>query len=97
MITLSNNDIATVLQMICIALIFVEYLSQLIKIIRTKQAEDISKMFWAVKITIAILQVIVLIVLHSGINAYISQVLGIILSVMVFSSVLYYTRKNKGE
>lgn len=78
------------LQIICIVLVVVEYTAQIAKTLKRKTVEDLSFTYWIVKLTISALQILILFISVTPFNAYISQVLSLILCLIVFSLMIYF-------
>lgn len=83
------------LQTITVLLLFVEYLSQIIKILKRKTVEDISFTYWGTKISITVLQFVILFISHNPLKVYLSHLLSLIFCLIVFGMINYYHRKNK--
>lgn len=87
-------DIVTTLQAICVLLVVAEYTAQIHKILVRKTVEDISFLYWFLKLTITTLQIVILFISVAPLKTYLSQVMSLIFCVIVFSLMNYYHRKN---
>ena len=81
------------LQTVCTLLIFVEYGSQIWKIYKVKSVEGISLTYWVVKLTITALQLVILLASSNPLKVYLSQMLSLIFSAIVFAMTLHYAKK----
>lgn len=88
-------DVITILQTLCILLVIIEYSAQIYKILQRKTVEDISFTYWFVKLTITILQIVILFLSVTPIKAYLSQVMSMVFCIVVFTLMNYYHNKNK--
>ena len=87
-------DAISFLSFICVFLMLVEYASQIHKIHKRKTAEDLSWIYWGTKITITILQFVILIVSHNPLKVYISQFISLIGCLVIFTMMYYYHNKH---
>lgn len=88
-------DLIAALQTLCVALMVVEYTSQIIKILKRKTVEDLSFTYWGTKISITILQFVILILSNNPLKVYLSQLLSLIMCFVVFGMMVYYHRMYK--
>lgn len=88
-------DMVVALQTICVILIVIEYAGQISKLIKKKKVGSISWTYWIAKLLITALQIITLMICSTSLNAYISQVMSLILAGTVFSLMVYYHNHNK--
>ena len=80
----------TVLQVICMLLIAVEYYGQISKLIHKKKVGSISWTYWITKNLITLLQIITLFISGATLKSYVSQVLSFILCLIVFGLMIKY-------
>ena len=83
------------LQLVCVVLTVAEYASQIIKTYRTKKAEDLSYGYWFLKITITVLQIVILYISNNPLKVYLSQLLSLTGCSIVFIMMNYYNHKKK--
>ena len=91
---LTTEQIVVFLQTMCVLLMFLEYIPQIIKLIKVKSTNEISFTYWATKISITILQFAILIITLQPMKVYLSHILSISFSIVVFSIMQYYNHKN---
>lgn len=87
-------DTISLLSTICIFLMVIEYVSQIHKICKRKTAEDLSWIYWGTKITITILQFVILIISANPFKVYISQFISLVGCLVIFSLMYYYHNKH---
>lgn len=92
---MDSVQLSSYIQILCVVLLNLEYGSQLWKLYKTKHAKDISLIFWVTKISIATMQVISLFLVEANLMSFISQIIGIIFSVAVLMTTIYYNQKAK--
>lgn len=90
-------DAVSTLQTICVLLIAVEYYGQISKLVKKKRVGSISWVYWLTKILITVLQVITLVLANTALDAYISQVMSLLLCLTVFSLMVYYHHHEHKE
>lgn len=90
-------EVVATIQMICVLLVIIEYASQISKLVKKKHVGSISWMYWLTKILITVLQVITLMLAHTDIKAYISQVMSLVFCLTVFSLMAYYHHHENEE
>lgn len=82
--------VVAVLQIICMMLIAVEYYGQISKLIKKKKVGSISWTYWITKNLITFLQILTLFISGATLNAYVSQVMSLMLCIIVFSLMIHY-------
>ena len=90
-----NIDMISFLQGICTLLIFLEYGGQIFKLWKVKSVKSLSFTYWATKITISVLQLVILVMACNPLKAYLSQILSLFFCMIVFSMMVFYDQKKK--
>jgi len=87
-------DTVSLLTTICAFLMVIEYVSQIHKIHKRKTVEDLSWVYWVTKITITLLQFVILIVSHNPLKVYLSQFMSLMGCLIIFTMMVYYHHRN---
>lgn len=82
------------LQTVCVFLTIAEYGSQIWKTFKTKHIEDLSWGYWICKNTINVLQLVILIVSNNPLKVFLSQMIGLVGAVAIFSMMIFYYKQS---
>ena len=90
-------NVVSTLQTVCVLLIAIEYYGQISKLVKKKRVGSISWVYWLTKILITVLQVITLMLANTALDAYISQVMSLMLCLTVFGLMIHYHHHENEE
>lgn len=82
--------VVAILQTVCMMLIAVEYTGQISKLVKKKKVGSISWTYWVTKNLITFLQILTLFISGATLEAYVSQVISLMLCLIVFSLMIHY-------
>lgn len=87
-------DTISLLSTICVFLMVIEYVSQIHKLYKHKAVESMSFTYWGTKISVTVLQFVIIMLNNNPFKVYISQFLSMTGCIIIFTMMYYYSHKN---